>query len=572
MVNSIKTLVVASIMMMVSSGSATAQQEHHPEITIGHSGVKTLQEDLTFLLSLTTPAEQKQLVNILDIIELLAFGVDVQRPIRVDILSGTTPPTVVIWGPYQVLSDLKVQNLEGQFQMRKDGVDLYKLLGQEPGWFRVLKKLKYGILILAQDSGDMNLLKQIILKLVNPAPEITPLLMNSANMGMSLVNKAVTTEDMEKRANSFKEFRSNKTSTLQKRPRESATEFAMRKAVVENQLDELQRLMVEAENASSRFFLDKKAGTAKILFEATAISETSFAKSLALFGQKQDAFDSVKPLADSVLSVRGNHPIDELRQKHALSFIDLMKADAAARIAADAKLTPEEKKAAQEVFDGIVAVAADGIKSGNVNGFLETIVNGDGEFVSIAGVSVVGGKRLDDALALIARTGNGNMINMNASKVGEVDIHELQLAEGFFPLFDDLFGPNKTMYIGTTDTIVWIGTGAESQDKLKEAIEALGDPVMNDTVLTVKGRFLPWAERALNLVRNRKLTDRVQEQKRRDLQRSLEMAVSSLQEKDNAHFIMKVAEGVATGEMFFNTGILKYLGREISLYSKNNLQ
>ncbi|MCR9198887.1 MAG: hypothetical protein NXI04_09605 [Planctomycetaceae bacterium] len=572
MVQSIKTLVLSTVLTIVLSTSASAQQEHHPKITIGHAGIGTLKEDLTYLLSLTTPAEQKQLVNLIDFIDLLMFGVDPDRPIRVDILSGTSPPTYVIWGPYQVLANLRDDNLSAQFQMRRDSKDLHRLLGQDPGWFRVLPRLKYGILILAQNEGDMNLLKQIILKLVDPAPEITPLLINSANLGMSIVNDAIGADDMDKRRNSFGEFRSNKQDALQKRPTESATEFALRKALVANQIDELERLLVEAKEASMKTFLDRKTGSARIMFSAEAIAETSLAGSIALFGQKPDAFDSVKPLADTVLSLRGNHPIDELRQKHALTFIDLMQKDAAARIAADSKLTPDQKTASQGVFDGIMEVAADGIKSGNVNGFLESIVNGDGEFVSIAAVSVVGGKRLDAALEMIAGTGNGNKISMKTSKVGDVDIHELQLAEGFFPLFDDLFGAGKTLYVGTTDSIVWIGTGEESLPLLTAAIEGLGAPQNNDTVLTIKGRVLPWAERTLKLVKDLKLTDQAQEQKRRDRQRSLELAVSSLQEKDDASFTMKVADGVSTGEIFVNTGILKYLGREISLYSKNNLQ
>lgn len=572
MVQSIKTLVISTVLTMVLSTSAIAQQEHHPKITIGHAGIGTLKEDLTYLLSLTSATEQKQLVNIIDFIDLLMFGVDPLRPIRVDILSGTSPPTYIIWGPYDILTELRDDNLSAQFQMRRDSKDLHKLLGQDPGWFRALPKLKYGILILAQNQGDMNLLKQMIQKLVDPAPEITPLLINSANLGMSVVNDAVLPADMDKRRNSFGEFRSNKLDALQKRPTESATEFGLRKALIANQIDELERLLVEAKEASMKTFLDRKNGSARIVFSAEAIEETSLAGSIALFGQKPDAFDSVKPLADTVLSLRGNHPIDELRQKHALTFIDLMKEDAAARIAADSKLTPDQKTASQGVFDGIMEVAADGIKSGNVNGFLESIVNAEGEFVSIAGVSVVGGKRLDAALEMIAGTGNGNKISMKTSTVGDVDIHELQLAEGFFPLFDDLFGTGKTLYVGTTDTIVWIGTGEESLPLLTAAIEGLAEPKNNDTVLTVRGRVLPWAERTLKLVKDLKLTDQAQEQKRRDRQRSLELAVSSLQEKDDASFTMKVADGISTGEIFVNTGILKYLGREISLYSKNNLQ
>lgn len=548
-----------------------AQQDYNSDITIGHRGVGALKADLKFLLDLTPADQAKQFENVRDFIDLLVFGVDEERPMRIDILTGTTPPTYIIWGPYGVLADLKDDNISAQFQLKKDSTDLYKLLGQDSGWFRVLKKLKYAILIIA-DKKDMTLLKQIILKLTNPMPKIAPLLLNGANMGVSLINEAITEEDQKKRRDAFGEAKANKMAALQKRPTESETEFGLRKGFISNQLAELERLLVESLNATTRIFLDKKNATAQIEFTAEAIPETSLAKSLALFGQQADAFASVEKSDESVLSLRANHPIDDLRKKNGLSTIELMRADTAARLKADQKMTPEEKTASQELFDGIAEVTADGINSGYVNGFLESTVDDEGEFVSVAAVSVVKGKRLDDALALIAKTGNGNKIAIGTAEVGGVTIHELRLAKGFFQLFDDLFGPEKTVYIGTSDDIVWIGTGKASLEMMKKTIESLKKPETNDVVLTIEGRLLPWAKRTLKLVKNRKLTDRAEEQKRRDRERALQLAVDSLGQEDKASFKMTVDEDKSKGVIFVDKGILKYLGGEIAFYSKNNLQ
>lgn len=580
MVQPIKSIVFAFVLASGFCGLAHGQQAHNSDITIGHRGVGALKADLKFLLDLTTPQQAKQFENVKDFIDLLVFGVDEERPLRIDILTGTTPPTYIIWGPYGLLAELKDDNISAQFQLKKDSKDLYKLLGQDSGWFRILPKLKYAILIIA-DKKDLTLLKQIILKLTNPMPEVAPLLLNGANMGVSLINKAITDEDQKKRRDAFGEAKSNKLAALQKRPTESETEFELRKGFVANQLTELERLVVESLNATTRFFLDKKNATAQIEFTAEAIPETSLAQSLSLFGQKPDAFASVEKSEDSVLSLRANHPIDDLRQKNGLNTIELMRADTAARLKADKKMTPEEKTASQQLFDGIAEVTSDGIKSGNVNGFLESTVDDKGEFVSVAAVSVVKGKRLDETLALIAKTGNGNKISIGTAEVGNVKIHELQLAKGFFQLFDDLFGPEKIVYIGTSDDVVWIGTGKASLEMMKKAIEGLKEPESNDVVLTIEGHVLPWAKRTLKLVKSRKLTDRAEEQKRRDRERSLQLAVDSLGDKDTARFEMTVPEKegeenkgikISKGVIFVDTGILKYLGGEISFYSKNNLQ
>jgi len=326
-------------------------------------------------------------------------------------------------------------------------------------------------------------------------------------------------------------------------------------------------------NASARIFLDKNEANARVLFVSEAIADTSYGKSLALFGKHLDAFATVPKQQHSVMSLRANHPVDELRQANALNIIDLMRKDTEARLKADQQLSADEKTASQQLFDGIMDVVKDGVKSGNINAFVESTIDEEGRQISFGAVSTTNGERLADALAVIAKTGKGNKVTPDVATVDNVKIHEVQLAKGYFELFDRVFGEGKTAYIGTSKDLTWFATGEGSLEALKASITDLKEPVESDVVLTVESRLQPWAKRTSKLIEDSPEPETLDlQQQRRDVLRTLKIAVESFEDKDDARFEIKVVDGKATGEIFVNTGVLRFLGRQLALYSKNNLQ
>ena len=62
------------------------------------------------------------------------------------------------------------------------------------------------------------------------------------------------------------------------------------------------------------------------------------------------------------------------------------------------------------------------------------------------------------------------------------------------------------------------------------------------------------------------------QQNRRDALRTLKIATEVFEDKDDVKLEMKVVDGKATGEIFVNTGTLRFLGRMLAMYSKNNLE
>lgn len=565
-----RTLVVCAALIPACCSHVAAQQDHDPKIVIAHRGCKTLTEDLTQIMKLTSEKEQKQLDAVLGQIEMQFWGVNPDRPLRVDVLTGFSPPAYIVWGAYEVLDMLRVENMGEAYPMRPVSNNLYKLT-RDTGWFRIVSDLKYTALIISPDKADENLLKQIVVKQPDPTPGIDRLLGEEAHLAFLLSNNATTESDLAERRQSLNEIRTNKMAAVRKRPDESKSGFELRKASLQNKIDELERLLVETANASLRFALDRSDVSARIWFEATAIDDTSLASSLSQFGQQPDVFASVVSPDDSVLSVRANHSIDQLRQERGLTFIHLLKADVAARLASDEKRSEDQKNATGIIVEEILTIAADGIRSGNINAYLDTVIRDEENFVSIAGISVADGTRLKDVLAMIPDAADGNQVTLNSSAVNGVEIHEVQLAEGFFPQLDRLRNPNRKLFVGTSDQTVWVGVGAGSRELMESAIANLQAPVAGDTALAVKAKLQPWIQRTLSLVQKQKLADRKQERQRRELQRSLQLADGALKPDDEARFTMRVSDGTASGEIFVSTGILKYLGREISWFFKNNM-
>lgn len=556
-----------------------AQEAHHPQISVVHKGLKQLKADIELLLDLATDDDRHK-ENWIGVIELFAIGLDEERPFRIDILSGLTPAPVMIYGPFvDPVSDLLNDNLEGaEYVPQKVTDTLYELLPPDRGWFRILPQEKYAILTLSEKSNH-SLLKQLILKAGSPAPVIAEIMLKGVNIGAQLKNDAVKPEDQQKRKASFQEIRTNQMDALQKRPQESKTEFELRKGILSVYQDEVERVVVEALRAALLISLNPapaEAPTAQVKIDWVGIPESSLAGIAAAVGKEKDAFASVKSAEDSALSVRINHPIDELRQKNADTIMGLIKADVLSHVnASDSNMTAEQKEATEQLVDGIITLIRDSNATGNLNAFMESVPRDEGKFTSWGAAVAKDAKRLDETLALIAKTGENNKVDLKVESVNGFDIHRISLEKGFLKAFDDVFGENAVVYIATSETMVWFSTGPESLESLKSAVTDLGDPADSGVILKVKAHLLPWAKRAEDLAKKLPKPEGVdQEESRRNLLLTLKQATEALKaEDDDIEFNMALTDdGVATNVLDIGTGLLRFIGTQLEKFSKENLE
>lgn len=552
--------------------TANAQQPHHSKVIVGHPGLGALKADITYLLSLTSPEEKAQEENVLGIIEIMELGLDLNRMFRVDIMTGMNPPGYIISAAYESSGDL-LDNIEGSgYLLKPSGQDLWELLPPDQGWFRILKSEKTAILSFSTPATHA-LFKQLMLKMAKPLPPVANLLQGGANIGVQLTNDAQTANDQKLRRDSFGELRAVAMDALQKRPSESATRFAIRKQLLSVRIDEIERLLVEAASASAKIVMDKKQGHARVLFDATGIADSSFAKSLGLYGKKTDVFASVVRDKGTVSILRANSPIDDMRQENASQVIQLMEEDALDRMKKDAKMSADEKAASEGLVKGVLQVAKDCLALGNLNGFAQTSLDAKGDFITYGAFAAANGSQLDEILMLVAKTGGGNEIKPAVAKIGDVTIHEVTFAKGYFRPFDLIF-EGKSGYIGTSKDVVWIGTGgAAVLEPLKAAISNLKKPADSDVILKIEGNILPWAKRAKRVLESDpEPTSETEKTTRRENLKSLGLAVEAFKTEDDFRFDIKVKDGKAEGEIFVNRGTLRFVGKLLADFSKNNLQ
>lgn len=552
--------------------SVQAQQPHNAEVTIAHRGIESLKKDVSALLSLANKEEQRQEETLLGFIELIELGIDQERPIRVDILTGFSSPFYVVQVGYVDPVEDIIDNVGTNFVMKDRGNSLWEVLPPDAGWFRLIPDKKTAILILSEKSNHQ-LLKQLILKIDDPLPDAAKMLTGGANVAARLRNQALTTDDQKKRRAGYQETKALQLDALQKRPSETQSGFALRRGLVSNQLLEIERMISEAAETKAMAGFDRETFQSTIQFDATAISGTSLEETLKEFGQQPDQFASAEKPNDSVFSFRLNHPLDSLRQANINRTMDLLQTDAADRLSRNQAISDETRTAANTLIDGLLQMSRDTVAEGNLNGFWEKLPAADGEFTGYGAIAVKDGDRLLDLLKDVSETGAGDSIKPSIATVGGVAIHQVQFTKGFFRSFDLLFD-GKVGYIGTSNDKIWYATGGEaSLAPLKAAITGLKEPAKNNVILTMDGNLLPFVQQAIRVVE--KLEEpktATQKTARRDHLRQLKIAAESFQTEDEATFRMDVKDGKASGLIKFDRGTLRFVARLMAKYSKDTLE
>ncbi len=562
-----------SLIVVLRCGDAVSQ-DVQPQITVLHPGFEALTADLLLLTGLTSPEEQEYGPELEAFIQDISIGMDMARPIRVDVLSGSGPVNYLVWIPYENQDDF-LENLDSlsfpAFQQR--GQPGFYLLddGIDKGWLRFRSQPNYAIVALSTpETHDVT--KQQVLAADAPEATFVELKKFSASALLKLSNIRADDESQCSRRKSFIGMRKDDMATLLQRPRESTSEFELRKGTWSVIYHELQRIYVEAESVNIWSSLDRKNSRASVSFDTSGIETTSLAESIAEFGQVKDAFADIRPLAGTVLSARLNHPVDSLRQQNASKFLDLLAVVVHNRINSLTTLQDAEKQATRIIFDDIAEIFRDGFASGNVNGFVEAIHNGT-KFTMVGAVSAPGSARLTETLKRLPLAHSGNTVVLEFSTVDDITIHQVSLAAGFVDMVDELFGVGREFLIGIGREQVWLATGPGSVTLLESKIGEAGGAEASPMVLSADIRLAPWIKRLYELADKREKPKAVEERAawRENLLR-IEQLSESLSADDGLRLSMTSAKNELSGVVRLNKGLLRFLGRQIARLTKENLE
>ncbi len=559
--------------------TAAAQTPMDARITVAHPGFNLLKSDLEKTLALTTPIEQKQWENIQGYIDTFIIGIDETREVQVQVMTGINPAGYLICVPLMNGGDPSKEfreNLDSLgYAMTRDPADntLYSIESDanEYGWMRVDPSLRYAFLMITTNKTLLPVLKGIVLKAA-----LVPTKLNE-NMIAELKNTDVTAPAIAHRVAAFKPIRDEQMALIKQRPDEKPTAFQLRQASARQLYDEAERLMSEVDQMLVTLTMDRTVPAApkfNLRTTVSAIAGTATEATIAQYSGLTDAFAGLQRIKGSSLSVRVNHPLDQFRKKHMTETLTLTKADIEAGLTANKTRSDAEKEAFKKFTTGVLGVLEASVKSGHLNGIIESIPETDDHSTTLAAFVSTAASELNQILPLLTSAGKGNAVAMNAAKIGDVDIHKIQIAEGFIDAFDKLFGSHEDLYIGVGSEKVWIASGKNGLETLKTTIAAVGPAAPNPVALKVEGNLLPWAKRIDAVAKKEKPVNLTadEEKLRRERARVRERALAALAKDDDFSLVVSGEAGTWVGEFTSNTGLLRFAGKMMAAFSKENFE
>ena len=110
--------------------------------------------------------------------------------------------------------------------------------------------------------------------------------------------------------------------------------------------------------------------------------------------------------------------------------------------------------------------------------------------------------------------------------------------------------------------------------RLKSTIPAVGEPAANPVVLRVDGNMLPWAKLFDSVAKKEKTgTLTADEEKlRREQARVRERAIAAMATEDDFSLVITTEGSTWVGEFTSNTGLLRFVGKMMSAFSKENFE
>ncbi|HAA51397.1 MAG TPA: hypothetical protein DCE43_16890, partial [Planctomycetaceae bacterium] len=526
-------------------------QDHAPKVSAVLHSADRLLEDLKLLSDLTTTTEKKQWDNISGIIETFLFGIDTKKPIGIEVLLGGEEEEYRFALPVSNLKEFIDENLGGfEITSRKIGTGLYRLSENKDtlGYMRHRK----GYASISESRAALNVV-------IDPVARAAALAPRRHSVGGLIKNKP---EGQAARRKAFVSIRNNLQSAIKTRKDETPSELALRKELRAYELGEAERFVVESESLALGFRIDPKTRQAVLDLDLSAIEGTSLDKSIGSLSKTPSHFASVPSPEDSILSFRIHHPLDEFRKTSLQAVLTATRNAIQGDINRTASTTDDQKAASIKVLDTIVATVQSSLQKGILDAFVEVSPTADGNNVMVAAIRTIQGDRLRSALTTIPNSTLATDVKVDVSKAGGVAIHELTLPASFHDDFAKIFGPNKTILIGTSPDAAWCAAGPGALKALTQAITERAKPgAANPVFVDLSVTAGPWltaydkrmgtkggaADRKLALTAFSKGQDTIAFQLRRDKARVL-------------------------GQITLGTGILRFLGKKMAQFSKENLE
>ena len=549
------TRILPSLLLLLSlalPGQVQAQESAAKVGAVLHSANQVL-IDLKSILDLTTKTEQKQWENIEGIIETFLFGIDRKKPLGVKVILGGDEERFQFALPLTSLKEFIDENLGGfEITSRRVGTGLYRLSEQKEtlGYMRHSK----GYVSISEHRAEVAVV-------ADPRRTMADLLAKNYSLAATINNSA---KQQAARRKSFAPIRENLLAALKAKKGETEADLALKKTLLSFELGEAERFLVESQSLTAGFRIEPETTQATLDVDLTAIAGSGLEMSIQGLATTPSHFAGVPRAKTAILSGRIHHPLDTFRRT------GLQRVLAAARnaihgdIQGQTEATAAQKAASTVVLDTVVAVIQSAITKGMLDGFIEVQPATGGANVMVAGIRTVEGDRLRAALAAVPDSTVATSVALDSTETAGVTIHEVAVPEDLQADFAVLFGDTQIVLVGTSADAAWCAAGPGALAALKSAIashstptDAQPDPGFVDLSVKVG----PW----LKVLDNQLGADEGAADRKLALK-------AFAQGKDTLQLQLRRDGKRVMGRTTLGTGILRFLGKKMAEFSKENFE
>ena len=556
--------ILPAIALLFVAPQTRAQETapENPRISIVQPGAEFLKRDLKNLIDLTDARDRKQWPNLRDFLDTFLGGVDTRKPIRVDVMLGQTARFVASF-PITSEADFRENiDLLGITTRKKSG--MYQCSDVIDGWLAFRDKYA----TIAESANDLR-------KFAQPMAAVAGLLNKKYDMSAELVNEKTDKASISARRESFEATQREVLAGIKRRPSESNAEYNVRFTTAKHQLAEAQRLFAEAQRIEVGTKYDPNRKVSNFTVEAFAIAGTDLENSIKQFNQRASHFASVPAPRDSVLSLRINHPLDEMRKEHLNEFFRTGMAAVQEEIDKSSR-SGNQKAAAKELALGIRDLLVAGTRMGFIDLFVDVIPSGNGQYTAYGSVVTPGfSEEIVKLVKLIPSIRTGDSAQINVESVGNVKLHKARIVTDYEDEFASLFGNNPQTWLGTGPDTLWFAVGPDAQAVLKANIQSVGrGGAGEDRVVDIEAKLYD-VMKVLDLFRSaaprgRTSAERTIQDEQKALRESALLSMKDGSDKVKIEFTRQ--QNKVMGGISFEAGILRFVGAQLAKFSRENLE
>jgi hypothetical protein len=450
------SVAVAAALFVVPMKSAWAQGEK-PMAVVAAQSVDQLMEHMDYLAKAAGQTDQATMAR--GAVTALGEGMDTTRPLGAIITSGGEPVKLAVFVPVKDMDKLMaaVQEMPGMGPPEDVGDGISRMGGLQPAYIKSVGNWAF----VAPEK-----------EFLTDVPADPSALLDGLNEKYAVAVRAyvqnIPAEDKQMMLDLMKE---GMAPGMERLPGEGEDEFAVRKKMVENQLEQMQMLMEEMDQLTIGWGVDAQAKQTYFDIEVTAVPGTDLAEETKLVTEAASQFAGFLR-DDAAMSAHFVFKAAESDIEEAVTTMQAFRTNAMKEIE-NQNLGDDAEAAAKEVMELMFDVAEATVKQGKIDGGAVVLL-GDSPCFAAGGL-VADGQKLDEALrklaAVAAEEPDFPEIKWDAEVQGTVKLHTMSIPIPE-PQAREMFGEELEVVIGTSDSSIYVAAGKNAVTTLKEILVA----------------------------------------------------------------------------------------------------